>query len=124
MNRYKATFNLKNGIRGEIMFTAENDGDAFMTGCKMFALAETVEWKIDKVESNYSLKSGIREIAKHIESMLQEVKIAIEAVEAERNSFEKENCDEAIDNLDSAMDYLEDVKGFVDEAKDLLGVKE
>lgn len=64
---YKAVFRLKNGIEGEVKMTAQNDGDAFMTACKMFALQDSVEWRIDKMESIFKPKEQLKKALDNVE---------------------------------------------------------
>lgn len=114
---YKVTFNLKNGIKGEADLTAESDGDAFITACKMFEFEDTVEWRVDKVEeikmsSADRLKAALKltsEAYDLAESEYDNKKDALERMtekERERNG----KLEELVDKLDEALDGLASAK--------------
>ena len=125
---YKAVFKLKNGIEGEVKMTAKNDGDAFMTACKMFALQDSVEWRIDKMESIFKLKEQLKKALDNVERAEEQVKIEHDYAQDRlkvlpdelEGSGEWHRLEELADKLYDANEYLADVKKYLQEAFNLM----
>ena len=125
---YKAVFKLKNGIEGEVKMTAENDGDAFMTACKMFALQDSVEWRIDKMELIFKPKEELKKALDNVERAEEQVKMEHDYAQGKLKALpdELEGCatrhrlEELTDNLYDANEYLADVKKYLQEAFNLM----
>lgn len=124
MNNYKAKFNLKNGIKGEIALVAENDGEAFMTACKMFALADAVEWKVDRIEQQKRLTTADR-ITKALD-LVSEAETLTELIyDAQKDAYERQYDEEQVEDtalgelvkqLDRALDGLAETKDHITSA--------
>ncbi len=125
---YKAVFRLKNGIEGEVKMTAQNDGDAFMTACKMFALQDSVEWRIDKMESIFKPKEQLKKALDNVERAEEQVKIEhdyaqdrLKALpEKLEGGYEYQRREELVDKLYDANEYLADIKKYLQEAFNLM----
>lgn len=124
MNNYKAKFYLKNGIKGEIALVAENDGEAFMTACKMFALSDAVEWKVDKVEQQKRLTTADK-ITKALD-LVSEAETLTELIyDAQKDAYERQYDEEQVEDtaleelvkqLDRALDGLAETKDHITSA--------
>ncbi|MDE6474759.1 MAG: hypothetical protein K2L70_06635 [Clostridia bacterium] len=125
---YKAVFRLKNGIKGEVKMTAQNDGDAFMTACKMFALQDSVEWRIDKMESIFKPKEELKKALDNVERVEEQVKMGhdyaqgrLKALpEEQEGGSEWQRQEELVDKLYEANEYLVDVKKNLQAAFNLM----
>lgn len=113
---YKATFNLKNGIKGEITLTAESDGDAFIAACKMFAFADTIEWKVEKAETRMSTAEKINKACEKIDEISNFVEAEYEQQNRELEALKDSGRDddvrleELVTRLDYALDGLANAK--------------
>lgn len=125
---YKAVFKLKNGIEGEVKMTAENDGDAFMTACKMFALQDSVEWRIDKTESIFKPKEQLKKALDNVERAEEQVNMEHDYAQDRLKALPDElegggewhRLEELTDKLYDANEYLADVKKYLQEAFNLM----
>lgn len=124
---YKGAFKLKNGIVGEVKFAAENDGDAFTTGCKMFALFDSVEMRIDKMESIFRPKEALQKALDEVERIEVQVKMGydyarddLKALSDKAHGYECLSREEVADKLYDAAEYLADVKKNLQESLKLM----
>lgn len=121
---YRAKFNLKNGIKGDMTITAANDGDAFMTCCKMFAMADTIEWNVDKIKKEKRMITSDR-INKALDLANEAEKLTELAYDMEKYSFdrlpdEKQAEDsmlkELVKQLDRALDGFAETRDYLTSA--------
>ncbi|MDE7191233.1 MAG: hypothetical protein K2O35_02000 [Clostridia bacterium] len=125
---YKVVFKLKNGVEGEVKMTAENDGDAFMTACRMFALQDSVEWQIDKKESIFKPKEQLKKALDNVERAEEQINMEhdyaqdrLKALPDElEGSGEWHRLEKLTDKLYDASEYLVDVKKYLQEAFNLM----
>ncbi|MDE6605102.1 MAG: hypothetical protein K2K85_03660 [Clostridia bacterium] len=125
---YKAVFKLKDGIEGEMRITAQSDSDAFMATCRMFALQDSVEWRIDKMESIFNPKEEMKKALDNIERLEEQVNMEYDYAQDKlkalpeklEGGYEHQRREELVDKLYEASEYLADVKKYLQESSVLI----